>query len=410
MSTLPRCPYCLDDLAPEQAHSRCAACRTPHHKTCFDEHGGCVAFGCGGALQVAAGRSLYERAQLRVEVEPTHAAVGPFTLTYRRLPPVLIDRPGSFGAYARLSLEDQEVRAGGAVRGRAVIYVPRETAFRRVELRVSQGLLARKWVGRVALAGEDALLRVDALPGGSHPFALELRAPSEVDATDPFLFELALIGRLGGGTRSGLLPLFLLARRDQPAPVSSPDPLAERQRIRVAPLDRPNAERPAGEVWRLPIRSAGDLHESGAPTGRTATVRLRRAAGAPRDRITIEAPGLPVSPEVPIRVAGGPELAFLDLAVRYELVRPGGEEVALEGFPALDEVRLVGERAIPPAAYALARGLELTLRVPDERLAALAAARQRHAHNAALRLRLAVDAIGARGERAPAITRSVTFT
>ena len=51
-----RCPYCLDDLVGKERVIRCVSCRTPHHAVCFDENGGCVAFGCGGLGQRDAGQ------------------------------------------------------------------------------------------------------------------------------------------------------------------------------------------------------------------------------------------------------------------------------------------------------------------------------------------------------------------
>ncbi len=415
MTTLPRCPYCLDDLLPEQARSRCAGCRTPHHAVCFEEHGGCVAYGCGGELQVEAGLSLYARAQLgRLEVPALpQADLGPFLLTHQALPAVPLLEAGSrFGPYVRLSLEDQEVREGGVVRGRAVIHTPRELTFRRFELALLQGIRAQRRLARAVLLGEEGLLTTHTLGPGFHPFHLELRAPEVTPPVDPFLLEVVLVGRLVTEITSGALPLFLLQRRDDdPAPAIAEPP---RPRIRIAPRGEeaaPGALSGSGDgTWQVPVHSAGSLLDSAVPTGRSAQARLCRAAGAPRDRITLEAPALPVTPELAVRVLGGPALSFLNLAVHYELVRPGGVEVRHDGFPTTEEVRLVGERGVPPGAFADAGGIELSFQVPEERLAALAGVRRDGAHNAALRLRLAVDAMDAEGRRVKALTRSVTYT
>lgn len=41
-----RCPYCHDDVPPDEA-AGCAACGAGHHAECLEIHGGCAAFGCG---------------------------------------------------------------------------------------------------------------------------------------------------------------------------------------------------------------------------------------------------------------------------------------------------------------------------------------------------------------------------
>ena len=44
------CPYCREEVAEAQADLvACESCQTLHHEECFDEHGGCTIYGCGGA-------------------------------------------------------------------------------------------------------------------------------------------------------------------------------------------------------------------------------------------------------------------------------------------------------------------------------------------------------------------------
>ena len=109
-------------------------------------------------------------------------------------------------------------------------------------------------------------------------------------------------------------------------------------------------------------------------------------------------------------MAGGGSLSSLNLAVHYELLRPGGMEVDLPGFPAIEEMSLLGSGSLDTYGYREGQGIELLLSVPAERLAALAQARDTVAHNAALRLRIALDAIDRNGRVVPATSKSVTFT
>lgn len=44
-----RCPFCHDDVVERAEAVRCARCAAPHHRECWDEHGGaCSVHACGG--------------------------------------------------------------------------------------------------------------------------------------------------------------------------------------------------------------------------------------------------------------------------------------------------------------------------------------------------------------------------
>tara|TARA_R110002072_G_scaffold3902_4_gene27998 strand:+ start:365 stop:1228 length:864 start_codon:yes stop_codon:yes gene_type:complete len=40
------CPFCRAPILEEDPLARCEACYTPHHPSCFEEHGGCALLGC----------------------------------------------------------------------------------------------------------------------------------------------------------------------------------------------------------------------------------------------------------------------------------------------------------------------------------------------------------------------------
>lgn len=42
------CPYCQTPIATDADGIRCPACRTPHHRQCWQENGGCAVYGCRG--------------------------------------------------------------------------------------------------------------------------------------------------------------------------------------------------------------------------------------------------------------------------------------------------------------------------------------------------------------------------
>ncbi|RMG18852.1 MAG: hypothetical protein D6731_01150, partial [Planctomycetota bacterium] len=225
---------------PEQESVRCAKCRTPHHRTCFQEYGGCVAFGCTSAEEVVAGLSLFLRPKFSIQAPPTHDTdFGPFVLGYRRLTPIPEVRPRSRRPppYARLAFKDRELREGKTLSGRGVFYVPTEARVRRVELHLYQGLSRPRFVARHVLSKEGAAR----LEEGSHPFHLELRAPDAVPPMDPFLIELAVVQGLLRVVRSAPLPVFLLQARDDEPPPPPPLPL----RIRSGPRPARAAARPA---------------------------------------------------------------------------------------------------------------------------------------------------------------------
>lgn len=139
-----RCPYCLDDLVGKERVVRCMSCRTPHHAVCFDEHGGCVAFGCGGLGKADAGQSIMLRRPLlelgarwrEVSLQPLRGQV----VRYRPAKRVASEEPdsgdGPIGPWVRLSLEQESLYANQDVKARVVVAVTRDTVVRRLELRV----------------------------------------------------------------------------------------------------------------------------------------------------------------------------------------------------------------------------------------------------------------------------------
>jgi len=282
----PRCPYCLDDLRPDQASVRCRECRTPHHATCFRENGGCVSYGCQGEEPSAAGLSIFARSQIRIR-HPTGSAieVGPFRIGFRELPPVPEQRPDwrCPNRYARLSLETREVREGGLVRGRAVVYVPTPISYRRVELQLFRGIAKPTYVGRVVLGAAGGLLgRSKQLLPGSHPWYLELAAPSTTPPVDPFLLEVVLVRGVIREVRSSPLHLYLLQERDD---VQDRAELPDRAAfpIRIEP-------RPSSDDGRVPAELLEARFDHRPPRGQPGA-----HAGAPREAFD---PGRPILPRV----------------------------------------------------------------------------------------------------------------
>lgn len=417
----PRCPYCLDDLLPDQEMVRCADCRTPHHEGCFLEHQGCVAFGCAGDEQVEGGLSIFTKPAFKIRHEPTATVdFGPFVLGYRQLVAVPEKRPPRRcpNPYSRTTFELRELRESDTSAGRGVVYVPERTTYKRIDLYLFQGIQRPQQVARVTLVdAKDMPERV--LERGSHPLHLELRAPPAIPFMDPFQLELVLVCGLFNEIRSLPLPLYLLQRRFQrtPPPLHVvPRPAAPPIRVQLRPpapdvadaFPAPRAEEPSG--WHpVTVTSVRSLYDSGDSTGRTVPVRFFPTPNGPRETLDVDVPSMPVAPEFPVRIAGGNALGSLNVAVHYELVRPGGVEVDHPGFPAMEEMRLLGESALEPDGYGGDIGVELILSIPPERLTALADARKGSAHNAALRLHIAVDAIDLAGNVLPPISRSVTL-
>ena len=448
MSKALRCPYCLDDLTSEDQTVRCSDCRTPHHDDCFRENAGCVAFGCSGREQVKGGQSIFLKPAIRIHHEPTaEINFGPFSLGYRKLVSIPEKRPPQRcpDAYARLTFELREIREGETSRGRGVIYVSEETAFKRVDLHLFQGIQRPQQVGRVTLLHARELGKKAVFRRGSHPFYLELMAPAAIPFMDPFQFELVLVRGLFHEVRSLPLPLYLLQRRFQrnppelprihvaarppeiaiqPRPPSGrlpdvfppePDPFAQGDPFADAPdpfAADPFAPPSVANGWcTVPVTSLQSMFDSGGPTGRSVQARFCPIPGSEAsDGLTVDAPSMPLTPEFPVRIGGGGAIECLNVAIQYELVRPGGEEVDHPGFPCMEELRLFGAGALEPSSYGNGTGVEMIVSVPSERLTALADARSGIAHNAALRLHIAVDAIDGEGRVLPGVSRSVTFT
>lgn len=412
MSASPRCPYCLDDLLPDQESVRCARCRTPHHAACFAENGACVSYGCLGKVDVKAGMSLFNVQAITIQHQCLEAAAfGPFELGWRRLAFLPETRPPSRcpPAYARLSLEGRELREGGALRGRAVLYAPLRMRWKRIDLLLSQGIARPQAVTRLTLAtakegGTD-------LEVGSHPFHLELRAPPTTGPVDPYVLELVVVQGLLSELRSPPLPVFLL---------EAPPPPLEQQAHAIRILPRPAAPaaglhgvhdaRPVEEPtldaqgWRpLPVDGAraGDPARS-AVAGRF----VPGVSGA--GELDVRLPQMMTGTEVSIVLSGAGPLASLSVALRWELVRPGGADVAAGGLPAIEEVRVLGPSALEAGRFGR-EAVELVVRMGEGRLGALAAAREAGAHNAALRLRVGVDAYEPSGRVRHGPTRAATY-
>lgn len=409
--TSPRCPYCLDDLLPEQESVRCARCRTPHHAACFAENGACVAYGCLGKVEVKAGMSLFNVQAITIQHQCLEAApLGPFELGWRRLAPLPETRAPSRcpSAYARLSLEGRELREGGALRGRAVVYAPVRLRWRRIDLLLSQGIARPQAVTRVTLAA--AKDGAGDLEVGSHPFHLELRAPPTTGPVDPFVFELVVVQGLLSELRSPPLPVFLLEAL--PSPVEQQ---AHAIRILPRPAAPPPEARPATSAdaggpptldaggWR-PLVVEGDR----ADPARTAVAARFVPGVAGASDLDLRLPPMLHGAEVPIVVSGAGALASLTIALRWELVRPGGGDVAAGGLPAIEEVRVLGPQGLEAARFGR-EAVEVVARAAEARFGALAAAREAGSHNAALRLRVGVDAYDATGRVRHGPTRTATF-
>lgn len=443
----PRCPYCLDDIHLDEEPVRCAKCRTPHHAACFQENQVCVAYGCLSRDEVPAGLSLFKKPLITVHHQPTREeALGPFALGWKALPSVPEQRPPRRcpPSYARMSLEGRELREGDALRGRAVIYTPTPLEFKRVDLCLLQGIARPEHVDRVTLGDCESLRRHDGvLPVGSHPFYLEIQAPPTTGPVDPFLFEVVLVRgllRTPREVRSLPMHLFLLEQRhappqrvarpldvrpmptrvaarehelppggDQPVavPAAGPGPMAGEGAqgvLAAAPGWSPAVD---GDWTELRVASPSGIFTSDQQTDRTIAARFCQAPPGGAD-VALHVPAFLEAPEFRARICGGGELRALSVAVNYELVRPGGAEVTAPGFPATEEARVLGAGALDPARYGDG-GVELRVRVPRQRLQALARARQGGAHNAALRLRVGLDAIDVRGRVVSCPTRTATY-
>ncbi|MGE0711967.1 MAG: RING finger protein [Planctomycetota bacterium] len=487
---LPRCPYCLADLLPDEERVRCERCTTPHHQECFGDHGGCAAYGCRGNLSVPSGQSIYLRQPIKIlggsavqQVELANFLVNVRAQPRHRERPHLTRRP----PYARVGFEDTELRAGSVLKGQAALFVPEPTRFRRLELELLQGIADPRPVTRGELTIQQD--EPGMLVPGSYPFELELVAPDYSPPVDPFQLRLVLVLGMFKELRSEPRVVFLLKRRltlpphlaglanvpegnalvlpppqarvrrrpagppsseEVPALASSGEgPLAgqaafarsgdgflasiEHEAPAPAPpsLDDPFASNPAPGPRALPPPPRefppppqGDpfagpdpfvldwctLQASSQHGPRPLAGRLFAPPNPASDRIEVAAPRWPQSAEFSLQVSGGRRLHRLALAVQASLVRPGGAEVTAEGFPALEEVVLVGQGGFLPALYDQHGGLDVVYRVPEPVIAAVTDARSRGAHNAALRLHLGVDAVDQAGRALPSDQRSITLT
>ncbi|MBI3724097.1 hypothetical protein HY251_09120 [bacterium] len=201
-----RCPYCLDDLVGEERVVRCVNCRTPHHAACFEEHGGCVAFGCDGSVAGAAGASvLLRRTPIVLGPRWVEVPLLPLEHTVVRYRPSKGgsgERTPSSGAIAiageptvRVSLERTTLHFGQDLRGRIVVTLARDAVVKRLELVIHdeshlvdgspERVLRAALLGRCSIAppGIFAALgyaigavggRLPRLEGGKHFFEIEV--------------------------------------------------------------------------------------------------------------------------------------------------------------------------------------------------------------------------------------------
>ena len=71
------CPYCRFPVKEGEELLVCSACRVPHHADCWQENGGCTAYGCSQSPQSqAAGAETRARRALHNEWLPRRAAGG----------------------------------------------------------------------------------------------------------------------------------------------------------------------------------------------------------------------------------------------------------------------------------------------------------------------------------------------
>ena len=194
-----RCPYCLDDLVGVERVVRCVSCRTPHHAVCFDEHGGCVAFGCGGVGAADAGKSIMLR-KPKIELgarwrEVPLYPLGDRVVRYRPAKRIADEQHASaINPWVRISLEQEKLYPGQDLKARVVVAVTRDTVVRRLEVRIfdepldpddrrepEPRLLAARILGRQPLV-MGTLLRsmiglakpYSRLRPGLHPYQVEV--------------------------------------------------------------------------------------------------------------------------------------------------------------------------------------------------------------------------------------------
>lgn len=54
----PACPYCQSSIPPSEAKVRCPACNLEYHSECWEENGGCSAYGCAQSPRVEQRQSV----------------------------------------------------------------------------------------------------------------------------------------------------------------------------------------------------------------------------------------------------------------------------------------------------------------------------------------------------------------
>ncbi len=179
-----RCPYCLDDLVGAERVVRCVSCRTPHHKVCFDEHGGCVAFGCGGVGSADAGQSIMlQRHTIELGARWREARLMPLpdqSIRYRPARRIAEEQhEGPIGPWVRISLEQEKLYPGQDLKARIVVAVTRDTVVRRLELRVFDEPV--DWVDTMARPARLLTARIL----GRQPFRLAAIVSSMVGFARP---------------------------------------------------------------------------------------------------------------------------------------------------------------------------------------------------------------------------------
>jgi hypothetical protein len=191
-----RCPYCLDDLVgKDQRVVRCVLCRTPHHEACFNEHGGCTAFGCAGRASGEAGNSIMIRRPVLVIGAPWREVplIGmPERLVqYRAAKRVDSDDSETFRTGIRISIARPHLNPNDDLKIRVVVALTAPCRVRWLELRIldepkrlgppptrllSARLLGRPPLTLKTLARSVASLATPApwLGAGRHPFEVEV--------------------------------------------------------------------------------------------------------------------------------------------------------------------------------------------------------------------------------------------
>lgn len=71
----PRCPYCHEDVGPDDEKTACSACMAWHHRACWTEHSACSGCGARESAGAVASESVasYGRRPSALRVDPLAA-------------------------------------------------------------------------------------------------------------------------------------------------------------------------------------------------------------------------------------------------------------------------------------------------------------------------------------------------